>query len=351
MEEEVKKQEIGKTKAKSKNAKKILLIVLCVLLSLVILFVGTLFILRYVGFRNFHKNDSHIKNENVEINDEDYITYKGERYKLNENIISVLVLGIDKRDINQNEGIGKNGQADCIFLACIDTAKKTYTLIPISREAMVDVEIYSSSGIYQGIEREQICLAYAYGKTPKDCSENVLKAVKRMFYGININSYVTIDINGFSELSTLVGGITLTSLETLSEGRYNFYEGQEVTLIGQNAVNYIQMRGTDIEANNRRMLRQRQFLSALLSRTGNIVMDDFTKLADYYYAMQPYTSTNIDLPKLTYFASSCLTRDIGSKIVYRTVEGSMTETKYSEFNINEESLLDLIIDVFYEKAK
>lgn len=346
-------EELKTTKKEKKKlgAKKTTIIIVSVFLAVVLLLTGAFFALRYMGFRGFHKNDKHIDNENVKVEDEDYITYKNQKYKLNSDIITVLIIGIDKDYIGENYGIGRNGQADVLFLAAIDTKKKSYTVIPISREAMVDVAVYTEDGMYTGVEREQICLAYAYGATPEECSENVLKAVKRMFYGLNINSYVTIDIEGLSKFTKMVGGVKLTCLETLGKDRVYFREGDELNLKGEAAVEYIRLRGSDIEANNRRMQRQKQFLTALISKAGNAVMEDFTKLTEYYNSMKPYTSTNIDLAKLTYFASTCLTRDMGSNIAYKSIEGTMTESKYSEFNINEEQLLDLIIDTFYIKME
>lgn len=334
-----------------KKTKKIMIITASVILGIILLLVSTFFIMRYIGKRKFHKNDTNIKTDSVIIDDENLILYKDSKYKLNENIVSILIMGVDKEDITENEGYGANGQADCIFLAVIDTEKKKFTMIPISREAMVDVDTYSVSGNRGKVLKTQLCLAYAYGGNPQESCENVMKSVKRMFYGLNINSYVAIDLNGLSKLSTLVGGVDVTSLETFGDSENSFKEGETYTLTGKKANSYIRARGSDIEANNRRMLRQKQFLSALISKTGNHIMDDFSNLARFYNTMQPYTSTNIDLTQATYLASSCLTRDVGSRIEYKSIKGTMTESEHSEFNIDEESLLQIIIDTFYIKVK
>lgn len=331
-----------------KKRNKIIIIVLAVILSLIIVLGAAYFILNYIGKRKFHKDDKNIKTDSV-VTDEEFITYKDNKYVLNENIVSILIMGVDKEDITVNKGFGKNGQADCIFLAAIDTEKKKFTMIPISRECMVDVDYYSVGGIETGTNKSQLCLAYAYGDTPQKSCENVLKSVKRMFYGLNISSYVAIDLNGFEKLSNLVGGVEITSLETFGKGGNHFIEGERYTLSGKMAEAYIRSRDTDSEANNRRMLRQKQFLTALLSKTGNTVSDDFSKLASIYNTIMPYTSTNIDLSQTTYLASNCLTRDIGSKIDFKEIKGSMTEGEYTEFNIDEDSLLQIIIDTFYIK--
>ena len=99
------------------------------------------------------------------------------------------------------------------------------------------------------------------------------------------------------------------------------------------------------------MARQKQFLSALVSKTGNRIMSDFTRVASYYNTMQPYISTNISLAQVTYLASSCITSDLGSRIEYRTVPGTMKQGEFAEFNTDEKALLQIIMDVFYVKVQ
>ena len=332
-----------------KKGKKIAIIILAILLALILALVGTFFILTYIGKSQFHKEDTHISASAVEIEDENTITYNDKKYILNKNIVNVLVMGIDRDNVNQNLGSGNNGQADVIFVATIDTKTKKTCIIPISRETMVDVNLYTDDGKYAGTQKEQLCLAYAYGNTTEACSKNVMTSVKRLLCGINISSYVTIELDGVNKLTDMVGGVEVTCLENMKVGgTLSFYEGQKLNLNGETAQSYIQYRGDDTEANNRRMQRQKQFLSALINKTGNAVLNDFSNLTKYYNTLSPYFSTNVSFAQITYLAQNCLTVNFGDALDYKTIDGTLTQgEKWVEFSADEESILQMVIDVFY----
>ena len=328
--------------------KKITLIVLAVLLAIILLLVGTFFILSLIGKSQFHKQDTHIVAPNVVIEDENTISYKDIKYTLNKNVISILVIGVDRDNLDEDLGVGNNGQADVIFVATIDTKTKKTNIIPISREAMVDVNQYATNGKYTGVKREQLCLAYAYGSTPEQCSENVMVSVRRLLYGINISSYVTIEMEGLEKLTDLVDGVELTSLEDLSSKKLTVSKGQKIKLNGKDARVYITYRDEDIEANARRMERQKQFLSALLNKTGNSVVNNFSNLTKYYNDLSPYFSTNVTFAQITYLAQNCLSLNFGDALNYKTIEGNLVQgEKWVEFYANEESTIETLIDIFY----
>ena len=334
------------------KGKKITIIVLSVLLALILALLGTLFALTHVGKSQFHKGDTHISTDAVNIEDENTITYNGKKYTLNKNIVSVLVMGIDRDNVNNNYGSGNNGQADVIFVATIDTKTKKTTIIPISRETMVDVNLYTVDGKYAGSNHEQLCLAYAYGNSTEESSLNVLTSVKRLLFGININSYITIEMNGVKKLTDLVGGIELISLEIIDTKKLSLNKGQRVALNGEKALTYIQYRGDDVEANNRRMARQKQFLSALMNKTGNAILSDFSKLGKYYNTLTPYFSTNVSFAQITYIAQNCLTTNFGDAIEYKIVDGTLSQgEKWVEFVADKDSLLQAVIDTFYIEQK
>ncbi len=339
---------------KKSKTKKIILIVLAVLLIIILLLVSTFAILFFKGKNKFHKNDTNIsvaQTDDIQVSD-DEVYYKDKTYVLDTDVVSILFMGIDKEKIDNNLGYGKNGQADVIFVAGINTDDKSIKIIPISRETMVDMDIYSSSGNFSNVKKQQLCLAYDYGNTPQESSKNVMQSVSRLLYGINISSYVTLDLNGVKVMSNAIGGVRVNSLESmdLPMGRIN--EGQEVLLKGENAVRYIRARGDDLEANNRRMLRQKQFLSAFASTAGNQIMSNFTKLASYYNMMSPYVCTNVSLSQVTYLAGECLTANIGSAFEYKSLTGEMKMgEKWVEFEPDTDALLETVIDVFYKEKK
>ena len=336
-----------------KRIKKICLIVIAVLIALALLLAGTYVFMLYRGKSQFHNQDNDISVDNKDITvdtDENTVFYKDEAYKLNENIVSVLVMGIDKQSVGDNSYFGQNGQADSIFVATVDTDTKKVKIIPIPRETMVDVNVYSKSGVFAETKRQQLCLAYAYGDTAESSSQNVLRSVRRALYGINISSYITVDLHCVNVLSTKVGGVTVNCLETLKNTP--FVEGKSIKLKGENAVKYIQARGDDELGSSRRLARQKQFLSAFLSTSGNQILNDFSMLTKFYNAAQPYISTDLTFAQITYLASSCLSKDIGSSIEYADVAGTYTKgQKWMEFEQDEDQMIKTVMETFYVKAE
>ena len=330
------------------KGKKTIIVIASVVLAVILALVGTFFILTYIGKSQFHKEDTHISADTITVEDDTTITFEGKKYALNKDVISVLVMGVDRENLEENYGSGNNGQADVIFVATIDTKTKKTCIIPLSRETMVDVNLYTVEGEFAGTTREQLCLAYAYGNSTEESSQNVLTSVKRLLYGINISSYVTIEMEGVQKLTDMVGGIQLTSLEKIETLRLFAEKGEKLNLNGKQATAYIQYRGNDTEANARRMQRQKQFLSALMNQTGNAVLSDFTNLGKYYNTLNPYFYTNVSFAQITYLAQSCLTANFGDSIDYKTIDGTLTQgEKWIEFTANEDSILQTIIDVFY----
>lgn len=331
-----------------RKLKKTLLIILLVLLVLILILVGSFYILTNLGKKQFHKDDTHVSNAAITVDDESTVTYNDKKYTLNKNVVSVLVLGIDRDNVSQNLGAGQNGQADVIFVATIDTKTNKTCIIPISRETMTEVDLYTVDGKFADTKTEQLCLAYAYGTTPQQCSENVMKSVRRIFGGININSYVTIEMEGIRKLTDLIGGVELTCLEDFVTSKYSFKKGEKLKLTNQTATAYIKYRGDDTEGNARRMLRQKQFLSALMNKVGNTVLKDFTKLSKFYNTLSPYYKTNVSFAQITYLAQNCLTLNFGDSFDYKTIDGTLEQgEKWIEFYPDEESIVKTVIEVFY----
>ena len=338
---ETDKEDIAQTATEPKKKRKflkIILIILAVIFGLILALVITVAVLWYMGKSSLlgYKVDVSVPSELVDsaLEDGSKVVYNGETYIYNKNAVNVLFMGIDKEDIENDEGYGANGQADCILVLNLDTQTGNIKILPISRDTMVDVNMYSSEGSYLGVENEQLCLAYAYGSNGKESCENVRRSVSRLLYGVEIGSYVAIDLEGVAVLNDAIGGVRLTPIETVDTGskENSVYKGKEVVLKGKKVDAYIRWRGTDIEANSRRMQRQKHYITTFASQAGNQVMSDFTKLTTLYDKAKPYTVTDVTLSELTYIASCCLTSDVGNSIVNNGISGqSVLGEKHVEF--------------------
>ncbi len=278
------------------------------------------------------------------------VSYQGKTYRFKENVISLLFMGVDKTSIDHNQGYGKNGQADSLFLAVIDTKTGGAKVLPLSRETMVDVNLYSVNGTYAGVENTQLCLAYAYADTAEKGCENVIRSVGRLLYGMPVDGYIAIDMDGVAALNNAVGGVRVTVLEDLSFGPYKntviLKKGQQIRLNDQTVLGYIRTRGEDADANNRRMARQKQFLNEFIRVAAANVKKDFTKIERYYTAAKPYAVSDLTLSEITYLASTFLVG--GGAIEYLPVLGnSVAGEEYIEFYPDETSLYEAVLAAFY----
>lgn len=140
---------------KMKTWKKVLLSIGCTLLGLIILTVGTVAYLIYQGGNELFNTDIHVTApQGIETEENGkYVVYNGETYQFNEKVTNVLCIGVDKRNLDENNNSkvkASGGQADVLMLVSIDTSNGKITLFNISRDSMVDVTMYSAGGAYAG---------------------------------------------------------------------------------------------------------------------------------------------------------------------------------------------------------
>ena len=295
--------------------------------------------------------------EDVVVEDDgEYVTYKGERYRFNENITSILCMGVDEREMAWDDTvIGNSGQADMLMLAILDTKSGAVKLWNISRDSMTDVDIYNVDGEYVRTEEMQACLAFAYGDGKLSSCDNTARAVSRLLYGMPIQSYAVINLNAIRPLNDAIGGVEVT----IHEGDIlpaKFKPGTRVLLKGDDVETYVRMRRTErpdepIDTNNNRMARQRQYMMNFIQKALQMTKQDLSTPAKLFrIALQDDNMiTNLNLARITYlskiFAKVNFTED-----AFQTVPGEVVAgEKYAEYHVDDEALYQMILDTFYIK--
>lgn len=351
----------GRQKSRKKAKKKwspfqICITILCVLVCILLLVVGVFLFLKIQGEKELStgKNETEITApDDAELEDEGkYIIYKGEKYCYNEDVISILCMGIDKSIQETGEdNIGANGQADALVLIVLDSKDGTLSLVNISRDSMVDVNKYNVNGQYLGTEKMQICLAYAYGDGKEKSCLNTVESVSRLMYGMPIHAYAAIDYDGIGVLNDAVGGVTVQVLEDMTYVDPAFKEGNTVMLEGEQAHSYVRTRNVDLlESNNLRMARQKQYMMAFLQKALAQTRSDINVPLTLYQAAGDYMVTNISYAEVTYLASRIVDTGISDGTV-TSVPGEVVRGEtYAEFIPDEEGLYELILNVFYKKV-
>ena len=109
-------------------------------------------------------SDSYTTNDHRTAAELKEITYKGKNYRQRPDLESYLFLGIDVMGpAVGTQSYVAGGQADTQILLVLDIAAKTWQLLQINRDSMVEVPVLSMMGTVAYTIKQQIALAHAYG--------------------------------------------------------------------------------------------------------------------------------------------------------------------------------------------
>ena len=282
--------------------------------------------------------------DDAETDDEGYtVTYNGTIYEYNENIVSIVVMGYDRRE--DVEDTGAAGQADAVMVVAFDTETGEMSVIGVPRDTMVYVDEMVGES-FTGQEEMQLALAYSYGDGYETSAENVVRAVKRILYNMPMNYYVAIDMEGLGALNDAVGGVTLTPLATIPNT--GIVEGTTITLYGSNAVSYVQYRDTSqLDSALQRQERQSQYLKAFFSQAISSAKGSPGVLVSLYQTALEYATTNLGVQEFTYLATVLLQNGMSELEVTTLAGEAVMGSQYVEYYLDEESVYQTVLDVYY----
>ena len=286
---------------------------------------------------------------------EGQIRYDGKTYQYKDNLMNILCLGIDSRDgIAKEKTPGKAGQADCVILAVLDDEAKTIQLINISRDSMVPVHVYATDGSFVEDRTEQLALQYAYGNGRDWSCQLMEQAVSDLFYGLPIHGYCALSMNSIASLNDTVGGVTVTVPEELAELKPKlFTAGETITLKGNRANEFVRARAVnspDVASNNKRIARQKAYAVAFVNQLKQGMKEDMTLPVKLYQTAEKQMVTSLSLDQAVYLCTEYMNCSFDTDNIY-TIDGAVTMgEKYAEFNVDDDALYQMILDIFYEEV-
>lgn len=346
------KSHSNRRKNKMKTWKKVLISIACVLLALIIIAAGTGAFLIFKGRNELFSEDIHISAPdalNAMVQDDgEYIVYNGATYKYNADVTSMLFMGVDKETDEDLNVEGTGGQADVVVLMALDLKNRKLTMLNIPRDTMADVSLYSVSGYYIGMEKQQICLAYAYGDGKEKSCENTLASVKRLYYNLPVSTYYELDLYGLPDINDAVGGVDVVSPETIEK----FEQGKEYHLMGNDARRFVEARVTDrADASILRSKRHQVYAKGFLKKAMDQVKEEPAVAVDLYNKSAPYSCTSLNASRVMYLAQD-IARNGSFNIEIVNIPGNTTLNKatgQAEYVISEKEFYEQFLSVFYEK--
>lgn len=350
-----------------------------VIACIVLLIVGIYFAVRAIGERRLRANAksqgpdiatsalvesaddiSQEEKQTATVWQENWIRYNGKIYEYNDKLMTFLVMGIDKQgEVSESKSATDGGQADAIFLVVANPDEKKLSLIGINRDTMVDinaVDVYGNQT--QATAYAQIAVQHGYGDGKELSCQLMEEAVSNLFYQLPINGYVSINMGAIPELNDAVGGVSLTAIEDVYTSGTNRTEqnkvvskGTEIDLKGMDAYYYVRYRNKgEFESARLRLARQKQYLEGFLNQAKIETKKNLTLPVSVYQKLSKYMVTNITVDEISYLATEYVGYDMDENGIY-TLEGeTKMGEKHEEFYPDEDALIDLMIDLFYQEV-
>ncbi|MBC1436219.1 LytR family transcriptional regulator [Listeria rocourtiae] len=239
---------------------------------------------------------------------------------------SILMIGTDARAGETN------GRSDSMILATINKEKNSVKMLSIPRDTKVtydDGNIGKINGSYS-----------------KGGAEGTVGAVEKLM-NVPIDYYVTINMKGFSDLVSAVGGVRVTNDINLTNVNKRFVEGK-IDLNGKEALQYVRIRHEDPRGDFGRQDRQRDVIMGISNElagtssithfnkllkavgdnfTTNLAMDDILEIATSYSSVR----NDVDTLKMEGEGVSIYSEAYGFNLYYYEPESKSKATATKTF--------------------
>lgn len=278
------------------------------------------------------------------------LIHNGVEYVKKEGIETFLVLGLDRyEDADSAESHESGVQADFLMLLVFDNEKKQSTAIQINRDTMTKVNKLSVGGTtVVDTYTKQIALAYNYVNDDNDkirC-RNTKDSVEYLLKGVKVDHYLSLTMDAVPAVCDFVGGVEVTVLDDFTGIDDTLIKGEKIVLNGEQSLHYVRTRyGLEDSTNSTRMKRQQQYINALYGKVDSLMQGDDEFLIRLIDTMDDYVVYDSSDQKMLKFAEKF---DDYEFLGIKEIEGeSEIGEEFVEFYPNEESISDLVIDLFY----
>lgn len=265
-------------------------------------------------------------------------------YRVRLGLHTYLFMGVDKAGTAELV-VDDGGQADAILVLVVDDINETWQTLPLNRDTITNVPVLGVTGQVTDRRNEQLALAHAYGDGGNRSCLNVAGVVSEILEGQKINGYAALNMGGIGLVNDALGGVTVTVESDFSGIDDTLVMGETITLNGEQAENFLRERkSVDDGTNQSRMERHRQYLHGLREKLDELDKEDAVRI---FEEANDYIVSNMSAND---FANLLNTLKNYTELPAVTIEGeSKIEYDLAAFYMNEESRMNAVRELFYEK--
>ncbi len=239
-----------------------------------------------------------------------------------DNHYNFLVVGKDRAYFN----------TDVIMLASFDTDTGAVSIMQIPRDTYI--ELVDDT---RRVKKANSLLAHFYnenwsGNYKKDLVAGLgqLKAAMAEVFGIPIDYYVMLDLNGFVNIVNAIGGVDMYVPRDMKyndpeQGLYiNLKQGQQ-NLSGDEAEQFIRFRKGYANADLGRVDAQKLFMRAFIEKVQKKF--NISTVVGIAEQLAKYVVTDLEMSEIMFFAKKALSVDT-SKVAMSTLPGDLAGSYY-----------------------
>ena len=275
------------------------------------------------------------------------IVRDGVEYFPRQDMTVILLAGIDEEGpVTDSGSYNNSGEADMVSLLIFDEGQQKLNILSLNRDTMLEMPVLGIGGKPAGTMYGQLALAHTYGSGLEDSSENLRQTVSDFLYGIQIDYYVTLNMDAIGILNDAVGGVTVTVTDDFSEIDPSITMG-EVTLHGEQALHYVRTRqGVGAQLNLNRMERHKEYMTGFMDAMQSKLDQDGSFVADAYSDVSDYMTTDCSVKILGALLDRYRQYGLGDVV---TIDGENKKgQQFMEYYVDEEALDSVILKYLYE---
>lgn len=204
--------------------------------------------------------------------------------------MNILLVGVDHADDDSPESAALTGavsqRSDSMMLVHIPEDRSQIYIMSTVRDMYVDIPGYG---------KNKLNAAVSLGGVPL-----LMQTMEGMF-DTKIDHVAMIDFEGFKELSTALGGVTVENdIPFTAHDTDYFYPKGEITLEGDRALRFVRERKSFTNGDYQRVANQRKFIAATASQLlSNSTLTNPVKLYEIVDKVSPYLTFDSEFDAAT----------------------------------------------------
>ena len=259
-----------------------------------------------------------------------------------EGFYNFLVVGRDKAGLN----------TDVIMVASFDMANNKAAIVQIPRDTYIEASPLAGNKKINAVFSTGYSSVRRAGGTADECIEGGMTALSDALlssFGIVIDRYVHVNIQGFREIVDAIGGVEVTVQQDMyysdpEQGLDIALKAGTQTLNGAQAEGFVRFRYGYVNADLGRMDAQKIFMTSLMKKL--ISPSTVSKLPKLVSVVSENTVTDISVADMTTFATAALKLDLGSISMFTMQGEPVWYNKVSYVSMYPKANLELVNNHF-----